>query len=124
MGLYNYNSSWDYWYFLFVLYSFNCGLGKHYFKLFVLSWFICICFQKKDLLEAKWWAIIFWANIILLAVVLVDSYLVNGAISNALPFLNSGRKVTNTEVIITIIISLPALYATYLLSKGKDTKKK
>ncbi len=72
-------------------------------------------FNKKSILETKWWATIFWVNIILLVEGLLDLYILNGAIENALPFLKSGLTVTNNEVILNTLLTLPALYATYLL---------
>lgn len=80
-------------------------------------------FNKKDILETKWWTIIFWANLVSWTEALLDLYILNGAIEKALPFLKSGQIMTDANIISSVVISLPALYATYLLgSKNTSTK--
>lgn len=112
---------------IFMLFSFSTLTIVDWVSI-ILNAAICLgvyayAFNKKDLLEVKWWAIIFWGNAIYLVISLLDFYILNKAIENALPFLKSSFSFSSASIIFGVAISLPALYATYLLGNTKAKKK-
>lgn len=79
---------------------------------------------RKKVFETNWLVAIFWSNALLIALAVLDWFVLNRQIEQAIPFLQSGIPVSETDMLIGILISLPALYAVYLLSYPKKSSKK
>lgn len=73
---------------------------------------------KKKILKKETWKIIFWAQIILAAIDLINVYLLpKDFLENTLPFLVSKLESTPTDVLVGSIFAFPAFYAMYQLSR-------
>ncbi len=74
---------------------------------------------KKRILEPKWWSIVFWINAVGWTLSIVDWFLLNRQLENALPFLKSGLSLSSGDLLFAVLSSLPALYAVRLLASSK-----
>lgn len=76
---------------------------------------------KKKIFSASIWKIIFWLNVILFVIAIVDLYFLPGFTKQYLSFLESkvSSAASSGAIVFTLVLTLPTLYAMYKLGYEK-----